>query len=73
MGKLIIAVRGSSGVVTWSRFYESQHIYAWVCGRDGFSVMAPEEDAQAEASLRDIVTHSAQLVGSVAQIVQFEL
>jgi hypothetical protein len=71
--RYVIVVRGQTGIVAWTRSFTDRHVVFWVCGRDNFAVSAPDTDASAEQTLRDIVTHSSTLVGAVQQIVQIQL
>jgi len=70
---LLIAVRGASGVVTWTRQWIDQRSWNWVCSRDNFSVAGPSDPSMAEQSAAAIAQHSAGLVGAVAQVVQIDL
>lgn len=69
----LLIVRGASGVVAWSKQPIDQHAWAWICGRDQFSVSGPAEPAQAEAVALAIVQHSIPFTGAVQQLVQVDL
>jgi hypothetical protein len=69
----MIVVRGASGVVTWVKQLVTPHTWQWVCSRDQFAIAGPSTAAEAEAIAVGIATHSAQLVGAVAQVVELDL
>lgn len=70
---LIIAIRGPSGIVTWTRKPRGVASYDWVCGRDGFRVGQPKTPAATEQTLGTIVSHSANIVGTVSTVVELDL
>jgi hypothetical protein len=69
----LLLVRGSTGVVTWTRVPLDPRSWNWVCSRDSFVVAGPTDPAQAEGAAVAIAQHSVGLVGAIAQVVQLDL
>ena len=69
----LIVVRGSTGVVTWSKVLTDLHAHMWVCTRDQFAVIGPDVPGDAESCAVQIAQHSVGLVGAIAQVVQLDL
>jgi len=70
---LIIAVRGASGVVAWTRMPIDRQSYQWICGREQFVIAGPATPVGAEASAVALIQHSATHVGAVSQVVELDL
>jgi hypothetical protein len=69
----LLVIRGSGGVVVWTKSLTAARAWNWVCSRDQFSVAGPADPSGAEQSAVAIATHSATLVGAISQIVQVDL
>ena len=67
-----LVIRGANGLVVWQKVYTSTQSYVWRCDRDQFTVTQPTP-ATLESTLVAIGSHSQQLVGSIAQVVELTL
>jgi hypothetical protein len=70
---LLIAVRGVNGSIAWRQEMIGAHSWAWVCVRDSFTVVGPQEPQEVEPAVQAILQHSVALVGAVQQLVQVDL
>jgi hypothetical protein len=69
----MLVIRGSGGVVTWTKQLTAARAWDWVCSRDQFHVAGPTDPSGAESAAVAIATHSATLTGAIAQILQVDL
>jgi hypothetical protein len=66
-------VRGSNGIVAWTRSPVDLHTWSWICGRDNLAVAGASDAVTPESVAVAIAQHSATLVGSILQIAELDL
>lgn len=69
----ITLIRGSNGSVVWALRRTGVEEYSWICQRDQFKVITPQNAAGLEGFLLAVAQHSTGLVGAIQQVVQLEV
>lgn len=70
---ILLVVRCANGRVIWVQVQRGQRASVWVCTRDQFQIMSPENATDAVNVLTEIIFHSNSLAGQPAEITQIRL